>query len=590
MDQKNIPGYEVVRGKIEQINKEIMTDQISYDPDSMTYKFYLSKNEKACEVILPRAFLDDLNDYKGSKTSGYWLTLESELARKINIPLYSSGMIPSISDIFFENKLDWEIDNNQLTEVSFSSDDYEIIQDGLKKLYHCLDSQRAALSNLKLKRYPYDEDQEYIKDMLLYRNRQISEHGPSDFRDRISVTTRKHLKAAALIELMFLEKEILQGKYSAVIKKEITAKISKILSLLSLPIFSKIAVAEYLFESQEETKSQQDNQKEADDTMLRKYDVVLSFAGEDREHAERLACLLKRDNFTVYYDKDEEHNLWGKNLYEHLTEVYSKYGRYCVMFLSKDYAGKQWPNLERKSAQERAFKENREYILPIRIDDTEIPGILGTVGYQDLLEKSIEAIYEILKQKLLTVDNTQSQIKYGIRSTGLSSNAEKLLKIFSDKSENALLNDPMLEAKEVIDALQLPEDEVAEAVDELKEKGFINLHKSLGMGKLGFTRIAATERLFAKTDSFLKSWDPDKDSKDLAVVLVNISQEGHSASILKADEILKWGPRRLNPALFLLIDKDLVDPSKTLNPTYHAIYVILKPRIRRYIKGDLGIL
>jgi hypothetical protein len=92
--------------------------------------------------------------------------------------------------------------------------------------------------------------------------------------------------------------------------------------------------------------------------------------------------------------------LWGKNLYEHLTEVYSKLGRYCVMFLSKHYAAKQWPTLERRAAQERAFKENREYILPLRLDDTEIPGILDTVSYQDLREKTIEKIYDILKKKL----------------------------------------------------------------------------------------------------------------------------------------------------------------------------------------------
>ncbi|MBU4319967.1 MAG: TIR domain-containing protein [Nitrospinae bacterium] len=137
-----------------------------------------------------------------------------------------------------------------------------------------------------------------------------------------------------------------------------------------------------------------------DNSHKRQYDVVISFAGEDRDHAGRLAELLKHDGFEVFYDEDEEADLWGKNLYEHLTEVYSKLGKYCVMFLSKHYAAKQWPTLERRAAQERAFKENREYILPIRLDDTEIPGILDTVGYQDLREKTIEEIYGILKKKL----------------------------------------------------------------------------------------------------------------------------------------------------------------------------------------------
>jgi len=38
--------------------------------------------------------------------------------------------------------------------------------------------------------------------------------------------------------------------------------------------------------------------------------------------------------------------------------------------------------------------------LPIRIDNTEIPGIHGTIGYLDLREKTIEEIYNILRGKL----------------------------------------------------------------------------------------------------------------------------------------------------------------------------------------------
>ncbi|MNC80189.1 hypothetical protein D3C75_1328950 [compost metagenome] len=42
-----------------------------------------------------------------------------------------------------------------------------------------------------------------------------------------------------------------------------------------------------------------------------------------------------------------------------------------------------WTNHERESAQARSFVEKVEYILPIRLDDTEIPGIRSTTGYID---------------------------------------------------------------------------------------------------------------------------------------------------------------------------------------------------------------
>ena len=130
------------------------------------------------------------------------------------------------------------------------------------------------------------------------------------------------------------------------------------------------------------------------------YDVALSFAGEDRHYAEVLAELLENNRHKVFYDKYELAQLWGKNLYTHLSSVYKDKAHYCVMFLSEHYARKLWTNHERENAQARAFEENEEYILPVRIDDTEIPGILPTVGYLDLRSMSIDEIYQVLVEKL----------------------------------------------------------------------------------------------------------------------------------------------------------------------------------------------
>ena len=134
--------------------------------------------------------------------------------------------------------------------------------------------------------------------------------------------------------------------------------------------------------------------------MQKKYDVALSFAGEDRKHAKELADLLKSGGFTFFYDRYEQTDLWGKNLYVHLSSIYKDKARYCVVFLSKHYAIKPWPRHELESAQARAINEIREYILPVRLDDTEIEGILPTVGYLDLREVSIEEVYQALAQKL----------------------------------------------------------------------------------------------------------------------------------------------------------------------------------------------
>ena len=133
---------------------------------------------------------------------------------------------------------------------------------------------------------------------------------------------------------------------------------------------------------------------------IEKYDIAISFAGEDRELAEKIAVQLTEKQVNVFYDDFAKSDLWGKNLYDYLSEIYSEKSKYCVMILSEHYEKKLWTNLERKSAQARAFRENREYILPIRIDSTKISGIHETVGYIDAKTHSIENIVDLILSKL----------------------------------------------------------------------------------------------------------------------------------------------------------------------------------------------
>lgn len=130
------------------------------------------------------------------------------------------------------------------------------------------------------------------------------------------------------------------------------------------------------------------------------YDVALSFAGEDRAYVEQVATLLREVGVKVFYDGFEEVDLWGRDLADHLAEVYAKRSRFIVMFASKHYAAKAWTNHERKHALARALQEQRIIVLPVRFDDTEIPGLPSTVGYLDLRKLDPEALVERILKKL----------------------------------------------------------------------------------------------------------------------------------------------------------------------------------------------
>ncbi len=137
---------------------------------------------------------------------------------------------------------------------------------------------------------------------------------------------------------------------------------------------------------------------------MEKYDVALSFAVEDRLHAKQLAQLIKLGGHQVFYNESEIPHAWGKNIYNELSSVCQDRAHYSVIFLSEHYARKWLPDHERESARARAFVEkNREHILTIRLDDTEIPGFLMTVGYLDSRSMTIEQIYQVLEQQLTGV-------------------------------------------------------------------------------------------------------------------------------------------------------------------------------------------
>lgn len=111
------------------------------------------------------------------------------------------------------------------------------------------------------------------------------------------------------------------------------------------------------------------------------YDVVLSFAGEDREYVEECADILTALGIKVFYDSYEQDVLWGKDLYTFLADIYSNKARYAIVFISQHYVKKCWTKHEFKFINERMFNSETEYLLPVFLDDTKLCGIPETQGH-----------------------------------------------------------------------------------------------------------------------------------------------------------------------------------------------------------------
>lgn len=139
--------------------------------------------------------------------------------------------------------------------------------------------------------------------------------------------------------------------------------------------------------------------------MKYNYDVALSFAGEDRSYVEKIYMLLKERQIRVFYDNDKRSQLWGEDLPELLDQIYRKDTKFCIVFCSQNYPKKKWTILESKSYKAAQIETGRyDYILPLVMDDTEIPGILKTQGYLDARKLSPEEIVDAFIIKLEEFD------------------------------------------------------------------------------------------------------------------------------------------------------------------------------------------
>lgn len=129
------------------------------------------------------------------------------------------------------------------------------------------------------------------------------------------------------------------------------------------------------------------------------FDVAFSYAGEKRNYVEPIYQCLKNKDVKVFFDQAYEIDLWGKDLLKYFTDLFKNKARYCIMFISKEYVQKDWPKLEANSALERLMREHEDYILPVRFDDSNVPGLPSTIGYLNAERFSAKKLCEAIERK-----------------------------------------------------------------------------------------------------------------------------------------------------------------------------------------------
>ena len=129
--------------------------------------------------------------------------------------------------------------------------------------------------------------------------------------------------------------------------------------------------------------------------------MAFSFAGTERETVEYIAKKVRNAGFHVFYDDFYAEQLWGEDLAAKFDRIYRREAKFCVMFVSREYAKRIWTTHERRSATARALAERGDaYILPVYVEEVDIDGLPPTLGRVSLGEKSVDEIADLLILKL----------------------------------------------------------------------------------------------------------------------------------------------------------------------------------------------
>ena len=111
--------------------------------------------------------------------------------------------------------------------------------------------------------------------------------------------------------------------------------------------------------------------------------IFLSHSHEDNDFARRLGASLRREGHFVWID--EAQILVGESLIEKIREGIDRVD-YVVAVISLHSIKSKWVQKELDIASIRELDENRVIVLPVLVDDVDMPGFLKGKLYADFRE------------------------------------------------------------------------------------------------------------------------------------------------------------------------------------------------------------
>lgn len=276
--------------------------------------------------------------------------------------------------------------------------------------------------------------------------------------------------------------------------------------------------------------------------------VFLSYTWDDSDLAKQIAESLMANGIDTWWDK------WcisaGDSFRQKIDEGLDDCTHFLVL-LTPNSLSKPWVNQEMDAGLMRKLQTKSKFI-PVRsmVKPAQLPALLQGMHSPEIVNPAVDIkqlindIHGVSKKPALGVPPVKAG-NYGLK-TGYSPAANTIAKIFVEQTQHARKFDPQMSLASLIELSGLTRDDVVDAIHELS-----------GMVTMRFEDLVYPEsRLFTAFDSFWMGWRPADDALKIATDMLNDSDFPSNPENIA--ERYQWTPRRLNPAIAYLVERDLI--------------------------------
>ncbi|HEY2093450.1 MAG TPA: toll/interleukin-1 receptor domain-containing protein [Thermoanaerobaculia bacterium] len=314
--------------------------------------------------------------------------------------------------------------------------------------------------------------------------------------------------------------------------------------------------------------------------------AFICHASEDKDLARRIAEDLHKAGIDTFLDEWEIRA--GDSLRRKIDEGLSNCTHF-VLLLTETSLLKPWVNAEIDAAFVQRIQRSA-VLIPVRyrLEANRLPPLLAPLlspelrSYEADIRRVIDDIRGVSRKPPVTPFEALPSPSWSL-SLRLSPLAASIAEMFAQRSVKGR-NDPQLDIFIVREITGASNDDLIDAIGELKDLGWVKPHGVIGAAPFGYRIVTPTEHLFAHVDPYVMNWSVEQDAVRVAAEVANAPNRGlRSAEIASR---LSWTPRRLNPTLSFLIGRRLVLASENIDATFVSSYLMSNDRTRRFVRDN----